>query len=234
MNIWMTTKRILRKLGGDIERPKTVTFDGNLAGKETFNGETLGISGGVYVKVSDASVAADELQSIKATVFGIEGDVDMSGVTAVQQDDASTAFTVPDRDYPILWFLNADIHLDEGTVTKGVYVLYVSETLYLSAVTYGKETIHPIDRKYLGGVCLPVVEIADMNAITASESVAFTAAAENGLPCVVKWFSEDGTGMSIVLNLYVIDGVHQYSAFTQDAPLTIVKDSESGLWKLAG
>ena len=56
------------------------------------------------------------------------------------------------------------------------------------------ETITPIDPKYLPGVCMPVVEITsaeypfsgDTVALSAEESAKFAAAAETGLPVVIK------------------------------------------------
>lgn len=45
------------------------------------------------------------------------------------------------------------------------------------------ETIHPIDPKYLPGVCLPVVEIADITNITAEENAKLTACM--GMPIVL-------------------------------------------------
>lgn len=71
---------------------------------------------------------------------------------------------------------------------KGTGLVYVDgatenmpdATISIVAVS---ETIHPIDPKFLPGVCLPVVEIADITAITAEESALLTAAI--GSPIVV-------------------------------------------------
>lgn len=62
------------------------------------------------------------------------------------------------------------------------------------------ETIHPIDQKFLPGVCLPVVEINTEPSeagtpCTDAENAALTAAAETGLPVVLKM---SAIGMSVV------------------------------------
>ena len=180
----VTTKRVLKKLGGDIERPKTVTFDGNLAGKETFSGEDIGLSG-TYVKILDTAITADEFQGISQTVIfegeKLTAEVPKSELTATQDGIFMDVVesNLPDR--PVVMSVAEDTPVDDSSpVTAGTYVLYDeafwgANTGYVSSVTYGKETIHPIDPKYLPGVCLPVVELttvptADGAALTAEES----------------------------------------------------------------
>lgn len=210
-------KKYSNSKGGYVEPGKVYTFDGNAEETENYNGI-------IYAKIAST---APNLHNVTKAVYTAP---DGSTVEILAENMNVEDIYGGQRIIASMMGQNISvIVLDDA----GLWGYAQPGYGYCSLIEFA-ETIHPIDPKYLPGVCLPVVEIGDMDAITASESVAFTAAAENGLPCVVKWFSEDGTGMSTVLNLYVIDGVRQYSAFTQDAPLTIVKDSESGLWKLAG
>lgn len=68
-------------------------------------------------------------------------------------------------------------------------------------------TIHPIDPKYLPGVCLPVVEITSaaypdsgIVALSAEESTALTAAIESGTPCVIKFLTASDDSCSLCCN----------------------------------
>lgn len=66
------------------------------------------------------------------------------------------------------------------------------------------ETVHPIDPKYLPGVCLPVVEITsapteDGAALTAEEKAIVEAAMAQNAPIVVRFTESD------VMNAYVFD-----------------------------
>lgn len=82
------------------------------------------------------------------------------------------------------WFACV-IYESTDAVTAGTYFIDNMEgdgyKFYTSCIK--AETIHPIDPKFLPGVCLPVVEIADITAITAEESALLTAAI--GSPIVV-------------------------------------------------
>ena len=149
---------------GYTEPGKVLTFDGNLSGKEAIPGEVMGLSG-VYVKVSNTAFAVDELQSVSATMVfdGVKetNEIPLSAITV--QKDRSVAFLVQ-NEIPIAIVVAENFSSDELSMTVGTYFLcdenYLNlGTYYVSSITYGKETIVPIDPKYLPGVCLPVVEL---------------------------------------------------------------------------
>lgn len=164
MGFWdVTTKRILKKLGGDKISGKKYTFDGNTAGKETIPGEMMGLSG-VYVKVSNTAFAVDELQSVSATtVFdGVKetNEIPLSAITV--QKDGSVTFLVQ-AEIPIAIVVAESFSSDELSMTVGTYFLYDENylnlgTYYVSSISYGKETIVPIDPKYLPGVTIDLDE----------------------------------------------------------------------------
>ena len=84
--------------------------------------------------------------------------------------------------------------LSNGTIRFHVLTDYGDYSTRTISIYTQTETITPIDPKYLPGVCLPVVEIAsaeypfsgDPVALSAEESAKFAAAAETGLPVVIK------------------------------------------------
>lgn len=180
----LAVKKVLKILGIDVKKAKTITFDGNTAGKETIPGEMMGLSG-VYVKVSNTAFAVDELQSVSTTtVFDGTKEIQKIPLSALTvQKDRSVAFLVQ-NEIPIAIVVAENFSSDELSATVGTYFLYDENylnlgTYYASSITYGKETIVPIDPKYLPGVCLPVVEletVIENNAVlTAEESVMMAA-----------------------------------------------------------
>lgn len=68
-----------------------------------------------------------------------------------------------------------------------------------SIVVTSKETIHPIDPKYLPGVCLPVVElettVVSEAAFTDAENAMLTQAFDSGLPPVINANFSDGVSI---------------------------------------
>ena len=65
-----------------------------------------------------------------------------------------------------------------------------------------------IDPKYLPGVCLPVVEIADAENLTADENAKLTACI--GLPCIIKVTFEGITGCAVAA-YQANNGVHNFT-----------------------
>ena len=74
------------------------------------------------------------------------------------------------------------------------------------------ETIHPIDQKYLPGVCLEMIELTseipinakDIPPLTAEESAVLSTAAAKGLPVIIK-FNLNGNATTMLCTL--IDGM---------------------------
>lgn len=90
------------------------------------------------------------------------------------------------------------------------------------------ETIVPIDQKFLPGVCLPVVEIADISAITAEEGAEL--GKHIGMPVVIK-VTIDGTLNCCVFNYTYVDAyrTHLYGA-TIGTDAVILTSSDGVLW----
>lgn len=80
------------------------------------------------------------------------------------------------------------------------------------------------------GVTLPVVEVANVTAITEAESAAFTAAWETGIPCVVK-ISGGAVSVASVLIWTSAEGVRAYS-MPDDTGFAYNPDT--GLWEYSG
>ena len=150
----LAVKKVLKILGIDVKKAKTITFDGNLSGKEAIPGEVMGLSG-VYVKVSNTAFAVDELQSVSATMVfdGVKetSEIPLSAITV--QNDRSATYLVK-NEIPIAIVVAESISSDELSMTVGTYFLcdenYLNlGTYYVSSITYGKETIVPIDPKFI-------------------------------------------------------------------------------------
>lgn len=234
ISIALAVKKALKTLfdSGQVGRvegnKKTITFDGNTTGKETIPGEAIGLSG-VYVKVSNTAFAVDELQSVSGTmvVDGTEerNEIPLSAITV--QEDGSTTFLVQNN-APIAIVVAESMTDGEFPITAGTYFLYDENyltlgTFYVSAITYGKETIHPIDPKYLPGVCLPVVEIADITAITVEECA--NLAACMGMPCIISYMG----GMVVEIFNFTLDGPAFVGSMTDKE---IVSDNDGVTWSL--
>lgn len=92
-----------------------------------------------------------------------------------------------------------------------------------------EETIHPIDPKYLPGVCLPVVEIADYTALTEAECAALDKAESNNAPIVVK-FNFNGIDICCALARMNAEGITIFSGvqLLLETTWKIVLNNEGG------
>ena len=124
---------------------KTVTFDGNINGKETFAGEPMGLSG-VFVKVLDTAITPDEMKDIIITCHTDEGVLSNSIMPDVESLEKVGGFAYIQKSIgglPVVFAFCEDIPIDDvGTVTAGTYVLYDENYAglcigYVSALTYG-------------------------------------------------------------------------------------------------
>jgi hypothetical protein len=94
-------------------------------------------------------------------------------------------------------FLVSEVFTAEESV---IIIVDRNQGTHAEIIDLAGETIHPIDPKYLPGVCLPVVEITDVSNITTEESAKLTACI--GMPCVIKFGTFSG------LYDYADDGGH--------------------------
>lgn len=174
---FLTEKQILRKLGGDKTPGKVLTFDGKPNPDAIVDGTMVKLSEEVY-----------DINSIERITVNRNGDkvVYDKSELVVQQ---GLAIGTEDETFVVI-VPNADI-ADLMGLEIGVYVAYFEDTengFFTEKVEF-TETIHPIDQKYLPGVCLPVVELStlldfDGVELTAEESAALDKAV--GLPCIIK------------------------------------------------
>lgn len=109
-----------------------------------------------------------------------------------------------------------------------------------TSISIETETIHPIDQKYLPGVCLPVVEIAtqptDEGApLTAEESAKMDEVAAMGLPIVCRAKIDDEASITAVLFIIKSETGTAYSCVLEGASqLSILTINDSWRIVLAG
>ena len=139
---------------------------------------------GTYAKISNLTPTAAELEGGILDIAGlIQIDLSVSGGTIAQSGNAFALgqylviATVAEGEYP-----ESGIYINVGLALE----VYGQENPF---VTLQWETIHPIDPKYLPGVCLPVVELE--TAVTStqaalSEEDGAQMDALNGEPAVLK------------------------------------------------
>lgn len=192
----------------------SIAWDGNLEGKVVVRpDETI-----AFAKVSNRVLAAADLVGSTITVH-YDGQIDSGKLDAVDTlGDICVwdgGISGPAGTYDV-----------EGMVLvipeSGTYFAYIEDAFYIASIT--KETIHPIDPKFLPGVCLPVVELTtviDMDGTTISATNpdnALLHAARSSF-CLIKFpFSYEG--QTINLGIFA-------------APFNITVD-ESTAWGLSG
>lgn len=132
----VTTKRILRNLGGDKET-KVITYDGNGVGSEIVEG------GGLFVKISDEPANLENVTSV--TITDKKGEQFTTRDLKVANTEDGVQF-IPFADSAALVM---SIPIVEGAEDlTGLYFLSEPASIYVSSITF--ETIHPIDPKFLG------------------------------------------------------------------------------------
>ena len=178
---FLTEKQILRKLGGDKNPGKVITFDGNLSGKEAFEIEP----GVFFVKLSDDVYDLNNTESI--TIF------DFDGEKTYQKDAFTIGYNGPMcsillNERPYVLVISEDI---PESLSKGLWITYMTDNgffVYPSKIQIAG-TIVPIDQKYLPGVCLPVVELSTTfspgTAIDGEDQKKLWDAYKNGAPAVI-------------------------------------------------
>lgn len=126
---------------------KTVTFDGSIDGKETFSAELI-FQSGIFVKVLDSVVAADELQELIVTIDADDGAISNNikeNLIYAREEAAPNVvagFWVDPNGKMLMVCFPSDVDMGEGIITAGTYVLYDENYAgfgvgYVSALTYG-------------------------------------------------------------------------------------------------
>lgn len=180
------------------------------------------------LKISDLTPAREALDGAKITFFSPGLDVESMTLSFPAEN------VVNETGVSLYYDDGGDIivvlEMADGSAEPGVYwqSYAVIQTWLGSYIIVEYQTIHTIDPKYLPGVCLPVVEIADFNAITETESSAISAAAEKKMPCVFV-NTNPAAYMAAVLVFAEGDGTQQYAL---PGAFAVIRDNATGLWAI--
>ena len=163
------TAKLLGESGGAgrAENGK-ITFDGDTTGKEV-----VSVTEGSFVAITDKPM---DLTSVSRIVLTNEGGKTME-VTKAQISATSEKLSASIGEASPVLLFSADY----------VYA-FCDQGMYVSLVE--TETIHPIDPKYLPGVCLPLLELStepttEGAELTEEEVAAINAL--NGAPCILQF-----------------------------------------------
>ena len=199
--ICVTTKKVLRKLGGDKISGKAYTFDGNNDGKEIFKQQGI-----EFVRIGEP-IDLNKIMKVSVIYNGVPMDLSAKDIEVMDVGPIATAGF--DGITGILCLRDGHGYAD---VSNGTYVVSIpSETAptYVSRIVL-RDTIVPIDQKYLPGVCLPVVELSQetMTAIFTSGSATATEeeasaiiSAKNAIVPIVVMGDFNGMVFAITANL---------------------------------
>lgn len=217
----------------------TVSFDGNLSGKETLPGEILDVPG-VFVKVCDYYVSAEELKSLTMVAEIYNGEIVNAHTFKKDglnfEDNEGICIVFEKSGNPLMLSI-LDDSPEEG-LTAGTYVYYgegENTRGFVSSIEYGSETIHPIDPKYLPGAVLPVVELE--TAIVGSDTPVALSEAESALldtvaamecPISVVLHPVEGASMNVPCLYSASGGATAYWGNVMGS--SILLSNQSGAW----
>lgn len=186
--IFPTTKGILRKLGGDKISGKKYTFNGDTTGLETayYNGIQ-------FVMLADEYFDPNTIEHITVSVSGSVVELSKDQFWIKEESDAiGTVYVVltefQGSTVPIALIQKSNDGSQKifGVLADPNYNAFVARIKFA-------ETIVPISKDYLGGVCLPVVELetaiefGELTEIVLSAADAAKMDALNGHPCILKF-----------------------------------------------
>lgn len=221
----VTTKKVLKNLGGDKISGKVYTFDGNTEGKYCIPESPM-------YKISNDTPDLSKVSSIRITTEDGIMDVPASQCT-INTDAGAPALLAGDLCAVIVVENNI---FSDMEVENGLYVVcYPDDVFYTSSIEFA-ETIVPIDQKYLPGVCLPVVELStepttEGAVLTAEESAKLDKVAALKLPIIVK-FNLAGDQMAMTAMWH--DGANAFMILMGYSAFTITKDSDTWLFMMEG
>lgn len=245
--IMMAKINAMQKSGGMGRTEKTVlTFDGNIEGKEYL--EALSV-----VKISDEAIELDSIVSIATVFAGLTEPVVYTKEKLTISSENGVGVAVAQGGYlsgaPLVvvvaeGFTEADENGVEHTVAKGTYACYANDEGLIHYTTRIEcETIHPIDPKFIPGVCMPVVEIDEFPYI-AGEAVMLSADAvavmEQAVSAGMKYVLVSLTGSNPYISTtnFVLRMIDEFGAFigTMIAPgfttsATAFLGVENGIWQ---
>lgn len=230
---FLTTKGILRKLGGDKVSGKVYTFNGDTSGKFAANN---------IVNISeDVPDLKNVTKIVLANSNGATAELLLSNLVYMEQE--GMVGILDPNDQSRMYVVSLYSCADGGPA--GLYVRCADDG-YVSRIEFA-ETIHPIDPKYLGGVCLPVVELTleqVSNIVQAGAAGwivasgylfdALEAAYNAGLPLIVGLPGESGI-LPAIASAAEYDGLFTYEFKFSDATILMNRLTleEISAWKIA-
>lgn len=180
---------------------------------------------GQLIKVSDLSPKADEI--IGGTICGFDyetGEKIEQNIISDFIDTENAVIKMFGNGYALIGSLLVFTEVNEGSgIETGVYapMEYLEELPSLFTIVWSKETIHPIDRRFIPGAVLPVVEITSAVdegglpvGLTKEESDALTTAHKTGLPCIIKFAFNMGEPTTVTATAAKVQGM-----FIMEIPL---------------
>lgn len=178
--------------GGYTVPGKVITWDGDTANKDTFDN-----AGQLLYRVTDTVV-----DLAKAARIEISGEkYDAPGSIPVEGIGMAIFHPVSNETALVVTVL-LDVEADGGSLRKGTY--FAEDVRSIET----HETIHPIDPKFLPGVCLPVVELStaettelyNNGSVELSEEAFKTVkmAYAQRMPLILSAWTEEYNGMTSV------------------------------------
>lgn len=203
-----------QRLGWSERTYGTIYFDGVLTGKLCIPAaDMLGNpyhASHVFVRISNLPSSPSQIESIT-----IDNTTYSRSTLRVEEIDGLTCFYVAVgvlTDYAYVVSISTGDHTVDGT-----YVLATDYEIYVSRIDgYVAETIHPIDRKFIPGAVLPVVELSTVpvsgsqTKLTAEESAQMEEVLAMGVPFVGKLNVDEGVPAIGVFNTLSYSGTQQY------------------------
>lgn len=192
----------LKKSGGaGYVEAKTLTYDGNGEGKESYKPATYTYvrAGGIIDPASVTEIAMlHQGNNLVLSASDLTIETPNEHIVSISYMGVPGVYVIDEK--------------NEVGVSAGTYVL--SELRYASCVTkIVTETIHPIDPKFLPGVCLPVVELGTVPTegyTPSAETIAqLDAVSVLDAPIVVKFVGALDTTYTLTMNKasMKIDGI---------------------------
>lgn len=238
--IFPTTKGILRKLGGEKISGKVLTWDGDTSGAVESIGEQ-------FVKIYDKYMDLSKVDSVRVVAttgvsFSETVPSESLIVQTINEDDIkglqTLIATVAEEETGLLVSIPA---WGAAGLPEGVYVFAGPSLFRAETITFA-ETIVPIDPKYLGGVCLPVVELETVISGDSAETVlsAVDSAkmdALNGEACILKFslsLMGDVANIRAVVGSFGFGSTRAYSVSIGPlGNLTFANETDDGTWMCA-
>lgn len=208
------------KKGGYTETSTKVLLNGEFEAQEFEDGAYAVWTGILDIRDGDKISVTWNGKQYTCTAFDLDGMCGFGNLSLVGGDDTGEPFLYAP-------------YAEDGVTTAAGFITLDMGNISIS-VTCVNETVHPIDPKYLPGVCLPMVEISTIPAgvapvtLTAEESAVLEDLAATKLPIVLQLNGNDVivTCVSGYTNMFGSDG---FLGFLGGASFIVMKD-ENGAW----